>query len=661
MSEPQSAGLTSSTPVDYRNLCGRDEPSPASMMVRAGALTARIQEAEIRDVRVGDVELARRVYVAVRDENWDTAPAEISEYHLEKTDDGFSLTFVMHHAWHDINLRWKGRITGSPDGSITYAMDGVAGSSFRYNKIGLNVHHPLRECRGRPFRAMTPDGMVQGVLPRLIEPQYYVNGLPTAMFDAYDELTIDYEGGGHARFRFEGDLFEMQDHRNWTDGNFKTYGTPCQLGFPMDASRGTPFGQTLHMSLTEVSSTRRGRAAVGLDVRSATVPMPQLGLGAPSHNSPMTGAECHLLQQLHLDHLRVDVDLTGERWAEDLHRGVADAALLGAALELAATVDDNSEEQLRRLMAEVPALEAPVVRIFIFHCSKKSTPGSVVRLARSLLGDVLGVPIAGGTNAYFAEINRDRPDVDSMDGVVFSINPQVHAFDDASLVETLSAQADTVVSARAFIFELPLFVSPVTLRARFNPNATACQAGSAADELPFQVDPRQRSLFAAVWTLGSIKYLSAAGAAAVTFFETSGWRGVVETAAGPRLPDRFPSMPSDAFPVFHLLADVREGTPKIARLCDSEDPLAVEALALETSQGLRMLVGNLTLTDLDVVLRGLPRGEGTMRRLEASDAHLAAADPRRYRQSATSIGVIDATLELRLSPYEMVRIDIVMT
>ena len=37
-----------------------------------------------------------------------------------------------------------------------------------------------------------------------------------------------------------------------------------------------------------------------------------------------------------------------------------------------------------------------------------------------------------------------------MDFVNYSINPQVHAFDNLSLAETLSAQAETVKSARNF-------------------------------------------------------------------------------------------------------------------------------------------------------------------------------------------------------------------
>ena len=53
-----------------------------------------------------------------------------------------------------------------------------------------------------------------------------------------------------------------------------------------------------------------------------------------------------------------------------------------------------------------------------------------------------GDDVVGGTNAYFAELNRQRPGIRFP--VAFSINPQVHAFDDLSLIENLEAQPETI-------------------------------------------------------------------------------------------------------------------------------------------------------------------------------------------------------------------------
>ena len=145
-----------------------------------------------------------------------------------------------------------------------------------------------------------------------------------------------------------------------------------------------------------------------------------------------------------------------------------------------------------------------------------------------------------------------------LDLVCYSINPQVHAFDNASLAETLAAQAVTVASARQFAGALPLAITPITLRPRFNPNATAPEPAPAPGELPRQVDVRQMSLFGAGWTAGSLKYLCASGAASLTYYETSGWRGVMELASGAPLPERFRSLPGGVFPLYHVLADIGE-------------------------------------------------------------------------------------------------------
>jgi hypothetical protein len=63
--------------------------------------------------------------------------------------------------------------------------------------------------------------------------------------------------------------------------------------------------------------------------------------------------------------------------------------------------------------------------------------------------------VGGGTNIYFTELNRFRPPVELLEFVTWSMNPQVHAFDDLSLVETLETQATTVESAQSFFGGLP--------------------------------------------------------------------------------------------------------------------------------------------------------------------------------------------------------------
>lgn len=122
--------------------------------------------------------------------------------------------------------------------------------------------------------------------------------------------------------------------------------------------------------------------------------------------------------------------------------------------------------------------------------------------------------IATGTNANFAELNRARPTQDAADFVCYSMNPQVHASDDDSLMETLEAQAETVFSARQFARHRPIVVSPVTLKPRINAVAMDSDCPPPVGQLPPQVDPRQSTLLAAAWTLGSVAALARAGTTA---------------------------------------------------------------------------------------------------------------------------------------------------
>ena len=38
--------------------------------------------------------------------------------------------------------------------------------------------------------------------------------------------------------RFGGELFEMEDQRNWTDASYKTYCTPLHLPYPVELAAG---------------------------------------------------------------------------------------------------------------------------------------------------------------------------------------------------------------------------------------------------------------------------------------------------------------------------------------------------------------------------------------------------------------------------------------
>ncbi len=179
----------------------------------------------------------------------------------------------------------------------------------------------------------------------------------------------------------------------------------------------------------------------------------------------------------------------------------------------------------------------------IFHSQESSTSEQWLELAAGLLAQTA---IVGGTNANFTELNRHRPT--TRFPTAFSLNPQVHAFDDLSLIENLEGQPEVIQSARQFC-GTGLYVSPVTLRPRSNPAADTLPH-EASDRLPFSVDPRQRTLFGAAWTVGSLARLfPASGIESLTYYEAIGWKGVMESEQGhPASPINSGPAPGRFFP-----------------------------------------------------------------------------------------------------------------
>ena len=200
-----------------RMLLGSDTLPAPVREVRAGPVRAILDGSDLRLARVGGMEIVRRIYVGVRDPNWNTIPPVVTALELEADADHFAARFRVRHTARDLDFVWDGEITGDPDGTIRYAMDGVAASDFWCANVGICVHHPVQGAAGQPFTATTPDGRLEGVLPELIGPQIKRDGLSLPLFPAFSGLTIG-PAAGAVHFAFDGALFEMEDHRNCNAG-----------------------------------------------------------------------------------------------------------------------------------------------------------------------------------------------------------------------------------------------------------------------------------------------------------------------------------------------------------------------------------------------------------------------------------------------------------
>lgn len=364
---------------------------------------------------------------------------------------------------------------------------------------------------------------------------------------------------------------------------------------------------------------------------------------------------------LHLSHLRHDVRLGAPDWGHELLCASLEATTLNLPLELAVHLPISFRDEPAELAAWLtessahPPQRRHLARILVFQEGEKSTTRAALDAARIVLAN-LAIPIGAGTNADLYQLNLQRPPADA-DFISWSMNPQVHAFDNASIAETPEAAAQQIASVRKYFPGKPIVVSPVTLKPRFNPVATGPEPAVPPGELPSQVDPPQMSLFGAVWTLAMIKALAEGGVESMTLFETTGWRGVMETAAGSWLPEKFPSIPGAVFPLYHVLADIGEFAGGTVSLTTSSEPLAVQSLMLCQNERRRLLLANLQPRPAQLVLTGIER-PFRLRRLNAGTAARAMQESEAFRNSGETMPAPACEVSLLLAPYELATLDI---
>jgi len=644
---------------DNRVLCGRDDlPSPPRLL-HAGALRAKLDGHQLCYVTFGDTEIARRIYFAVRGPGWSTVPGETRSMAIEEVGGRFEVAFEVVHERDDVHFSWQGTIVGREDGTLIYEARGEALSEFTYYRIGLCVLHPLKESAGAQFLADTPGGVVRGTLPAGIGPKRYEDdGLDHVEIPAFSALSLRLDDGGHVRFSFEGDLFELEDQRNYTDASFKSYGTPLCL--PLE-HLATPqqhcFQRVAIRAALPISGkpARRTRANATIEACEGDGgPLPRIGFGLGQSRAELSHTELALLKPLRAAHLRLDLRMAEGGCADRLAAAAATAAALGSSLELGLSVSDEAGKQLRKLADASVAV--PVDRVLVFHDAEVSTSPRWVDLARRSLRRLDAAAFGGGSLGDFAEVNAVRPPAGVLDVVAWRSSPQVHANDENSMVETLPVLEEILRTARSFCGTSALVVSPITLKPYELPASVenAVNLGT----LPDDVDTRQASLFGAAWTLGSLKYLIRGRPQALTFYELAGWRGLICGDRPLPVPGAFPGLPGDVYPMYHLFLDIGESDDARFVDCEASHPERVDGFGLSTPSRTTFLVCNMTALPQQAAISPVASREILLRRLSMRFARTAMKSPWAFRKLQDREAVSGGLFKLTLEPFEVARVDV---
>ena len=595
---------------------------PHSHLIQAGALTAEYADGTLRYLKLGSTELLRMIYFALRDEQWGTVPLVITEQDIQTTAEGFTVHYrAQNQRQEKVIVDWECALTGSSDGSVEFRIRGTFRETFRSQRAGFCVLHPLQSTRGQSFTVTTPEGAeVTYRFPTHIAPHQ-----PATNIRAMHWTTA---GGVACALEFAGDVFEMEDQRNWTDASYKTYCTPLDRPAPVTYQSGDVVEQRVGFRLLSPAKAVPTDDQVQIHWEGTkTTDWPTVGSCVPLDLDEFDPASVELLQPLPLSSLRADLRWGTLGWEQQWHRIRTFAQRLGKPLHLVLHYQEGDTNQLlTRLATDVTptTLEA----ISVVKANQAIASDAWLRSLTPLLRKhFAGVKIGIGTAYYFTLLNRNRPDLSLADFTFYANSAQVHAFDEASIVETLAGQADTVVSTRQFAPNCPVRVSPVDLHARFNPDAAAPETNALTYAFP--PDPRQKSLFAAGWLVGCLSALANAGAAHVDFFDLFGTRGLVHNG--------------QPHPTYRVLRRILNHQPQQMVSVSSSNPLAVSVLGIENSSERFLYVVNHRSVPVTVLL-------------EPNANWLFTWQLDTSQPIAAPLSSSERPITLRLSPYNCVEL-----
>ncbi|MGB2712378.1 MAG: hypothetical protein WBC33_12790, partial [Conexibacter sp.] len=212
--------------------------------LEVGRAAFLLDGADLRYVTLDGIELVRRVHAAVRDAAWGTIEADTTDVEVHESADGVEVRAEARHSSALAELSWIVRARVEASGALSYAVELSPDAPFAYARMGLCLLLAPAGVVGRRYTAQTPQGEVSGTFSAAIGPQRIEDREIKPLFPSFAALRIDGRPGNVALdCRFEGDLFEMEDQRNWSDGSFKVYGTPLSRPRPQHAEPGRPIRQ----------------------------------------------------------------------------------------------------------------------------------------------------------------------------------------------------------------------------------------------------------------------------------------------------------------------------------------------------------------------------------------------------------------------------------
>jgi hypothetical protein len=235
-----SQGMTPPSAHELR--CGSPVLCPNPIALRAGPITCRYEEGDLRDIAVAGVPFVQRLYIGVRDHRWATIPGSITDTSIDVQPRSFRVSYTARHQQDAVDVQRRMVLIGGEDGTITCSLDAEILHDFSSNRLGFCVLHPTPHLAGSEVTVIHSDGShEQGCFPQAMT--------PNQPFTDITAIRQTISPGCAYEIAFSGDIFEMEDQRPYADASFKTYSRAQARQKPMRLTAGMNCQQAVTIRL----------------------------------------------------------------------------------------------------------------------------------------------------------------------------------------------------------------------------------------------------------------------------------------------------------------------------------------------------------------------------------------------------------------------------
>ena len=393
------------------------QPEPVPHAWRQGPWSVTVRGDDLSDVSYAGERVLLGVRAVVRDAVWNTVPALV----CDRSETEEELVLGLRFSGSKADFEGELALTASAredtphlEDTLVISLDLKAREDFDRARIGLVVLHPAA-LAGAALEVTSPVGTTtRTAFPGAVAPHQ----------PAVEIAGLSWRTASVAcSLRLEGDTFEMEDQRNWTDASFKTYSTPLALPYPVRIRAGEHVRQSMTLSCRSLPPSdavppprRESGRPVGVRLVDTGRPVPAVGLGVSTAPGPVPTVVAPGAA-----HLLVELDAASPTWSAALSRALQEAD--GRPLDVKVVVDEA--DQVWRV---VRVLDPRRLVRLTTHSARTQVTEPALWAALLVAADRVGIArhvLYGGARSDFTELNRHHRRLPSqLPALCFSMTPR---------------------------------------------------------------------------------------------------------------------------------------------------------------------------------------------------------------------------------------------